>query len=97
MSKQFRDWVTNGAPSDYQQGYASGANYVVDVLRKRSVGLDAEGNVYDLIRAAAAGYVPDDVISQIEERVPAQARPDFEAGFIAACRDALAEPGGESR
>jgi hypothetical protein len=78
--------------SDFQQGYESGRRYVADVLRKRRAahgrpGSEREREVHDMIELAASGFVPDDVIKQIQERVPPEARSAFEAGFVAACRD----------
>jgi hypothetical protein len=79
--------------SDFQQGYESGQRYVADVVRKRRVAIHyrepdpLSGPFEDLIELAARGFVPDAVIKQVQERVPPEARAEFEAGFVAACRD----------
>jgi hypothetical protein len=75
--------------SDYEQGYESGQRFVADVLRKQRRGI-GRGEEHDLIQLAADGHVPDDVIEQIEERVPVDARVPFEPGFMAACRNHVA-------
>lgn len=75
----------------YQAGYGSGQRFCVDVLRKRRVGIDrrpgSEGRPDDLIEDAAQGWVPDDVIEQVEERVDPEVRVEFKVGFADACLD----------
>ena len=57
------------------------------MLKKDRVALDSEGEGHDMIELAAGGYVPEDLIEQIEERVPPEARTEFELGFATACQD----------
>jgi hypothetical protein len=81
--------------SDFQQGYRYGERYVADVMRQRRVGIHwrrpgAEGlkpPYGDLIEAAAAGYVPEDVVKRSQREVPSHAQADWTAGFCSACRD----------
>ena len=71
--------------ADFEQGFASGTRYAADVDKKGRVALDEERNAYDLVELAAGGHVPDEIIDQVNARVPAEAREDFVAGFRAAC------------
>ncbi len=69
------------APSDYDQGYQSGMAYARDCRRKRR-SLPVGGRDLDLVELAAdQAYWPPDLTEQLEERVPAHARPEFLRGF----------------
>ena len=71
--------------TDFQRGFASGARYAADVDKKGRVALAEDGIAHDLVELAAAGFVPDEIIDQLNARVPPEARGDFVAGFRAAC------------
>ena len=74
---------------DFKQGHTSGWRYILDIVEQGRVALDPEGGAHDMVRLAAAGFLPDDVQTQIGERVPLEHRADFELGFVSACRDFL--------
>ncbi len=80
-------------PTTYDQGHASGKRYALDTRRKMRLAVDREtkSKAYDLLALAAEDVpvLPDDLVAQIDERVPNEARPKFCEGFRDGVRDFL--------
>lgn len=73
-------------PSVYERGVAAGKRFARDCRRKMRRAVGPDGREHDLVELAADGWVPADLLDQLEERVPAGVRREYEAGFIAGVR-----------
>ena len=77
------------ADSDFRQGYRDGWKFIDEVDEKKRVAVGPQGEIVDLVELQAAGFIPDDLQQQIEERIPPQARFNFELGLVTAAQDFL--------
>jgi hypothetical protein len=67
--------------SDYEQGFASGKRYALDTRSKARRAVDRDGGEHDMLELAAQDFLPPELIEQIEDRVPPEARAEFMRGF----------------
>lgn len=65
----------------YEAGVRAGGRFAKDCRRQHRRGVGRDGQEHDLVELAIDGYLPDDLLVLIEERVPAQVRDEWLLGF----------------
>ena len=68
----------------YLQGYAAGDGWAKDVVKTMNAAVhEPTGDLHDMLQKAVEGFVPDDIIESILERVPVPEQNEFGHGFRA--------------